>query len=56
MLSQIRPHLQQGKSIQVDIIGTSIHFADGTQIGLVSKKNNPIKNACVKQAFFYPHF
>ena len=36
--SQIRPHLQQGKSIQVDIIGTSIHFADGTQIGLVSEQ------------------
>lgn len=43
VLSQIRPYLQQGKSIQVDIIGTSIHFADGTQIGLVSEQNNPIK-------------
>lgn len=38
VLSQIRPHLQQGKSIQVDIIGTSIHFADGSQIGLVSEQ------------------
>ncbi|KOQ95905.1 hypothetical protein ABW51_09115 [Haemophilus sp. C1] len=38
VLSQIRPHLQQGKSIQVDIIGTSIHFSDGSQIGLVSEQ------------------
>ncbi len=38
MLSQIRPHLQQGKNIQVDIIGTSIHFADGSKIGLVSEQ------------------
>ena len=38
VLSQIRPHLQQGKSIQVDIIGTSIHFADGSKIGLVSEQ------------------
>ena len=32
------PALQFGKSIQVDIIGTSIHFADGSQIGLVSEQ------------------
>ncbi|NYA28185.1 hypothetical protein [Haemophilus haemolyticus] len=38
VLSQIRPHLQQGKSIQVDIIGTSIHFADGSKVGLVSEQ------------------
>ncbi|HHE9443527.1 TPA: hypothetical protein ACPG1Q_001443 [Haemophilus influenzae 10810] len=38
VLSQIRPHLQQGKNIQVDIIGTSIHFADGSQIGLISEQ------------------
>ena len=33
VLSQIRPHLQQGKNIQVDIIGTSVHFADGSKVG-----------------------
>ena len=38
VLSQIRPHLQQGKNIQVDIIGTSVHFADGSKVGLVSEK------------------
>ena len=38
VLSQIRPHLQQGKNIQVDIIGTSVHFADGSKIGLVSEQ------------------
>lgn len=38
VLSQIRPHLQQGKNIQVDIIGTSIHFADGSKVGLVSEQ------------------
>lgn len=38
VLSQIRPHLQQGKNIQVDIIGTSVHFADGSKVGLVSEQ------------------
>ena len=38
VLSQIRPHLQQGKNIQVDTIGTSVHFADGSKIGLVSEQ------------------
>ena len=38
VLSQIRPHLQQGKNIQVDIIGTSVHFSDGSKVGLVSEQ------------------
>ncbi|WP_118813093.1 hypothetical protein [Haemophilus haemolyticus] len=38
VLSQIRPHLKQGKNIQVDIIGTSVHFADGSKVGLVSEQ------------------
>ena len=38
VLSQIRPHLQQGKNIQVDIIGTSVHFADGSKVGLMSEQ------------------
>ena len=38
VLSQIRPHLQQGKNIQVDIIGTSVHFTDGSKVGLVSEQ------------------